>query len=168
MRNGLLLLAGAAVLAGCSMEIPDFMGRQSSSGTYNLNILGKKEPLPEPRPVQLRQAVAERALFGVIVRVTAEAPTQGWHTAQMVPVGTGPDKAGILSFQLMALPPASPQPVGPVQTRVLTAAVFIPSITARKLNGYRVAGGTSIQTVRFTMPPPSPVAEPDEMDAADG
>src|SRR3954466_2480629 len=87
MRNGLLLLAGAAVLAGCSMEIPSFMGREGDSGNYNFNLIGKHEAPPQARPVQLRQAVAERALFGVIVRVTGEAPTQGYSTAQLVPVG---------------------------------------------------------------------------------
>ena len=167
MRNGLLLLAGAALLAGCSMEIPNFVGREGNSGTYNVNLLGKGPPPPEPRAIELRQAVAERSLFGVIVRVTGEAPTQGYHGAQLVPTGTGPDKAGILSFRFMALPPPAPASVGPAQTRVVTAAVFLPSLTARKLNGYRVAGSNTVQTLPFKMPPPAPVA-PDEMDAADG
>ena len=64
MRNGLILLAAAALAAGCSMEIPDFLGREGGSDGYYR--LGGEEPPPEPRAVALRQAEAERALHGVI------------------------------------------------------------------------------------------------------
>ena len=103
LRNGLLLLVGAGLLAGCSMELPGFVGREGqASGTYSL----RREEAPPPRPVYLRQAAAERALHGVILRVAGEAPTQGYYAAILRPIGPGPDAAGILSFELVAVPPS--------------------------------------------------------------
>ena len=73
-RNGLALLAGLCLLAGCGGGMPSFLGREGSTdGVYNL----RGEPLPEPRNLFLRQAAAEPALHGVILRVVGEAPTQG-------------------------------------------------------------------------------------------
>ena len=98
MRNGLLLLAAAGIAAGCSMEIPDFLGREGGGGGF-YSVRG--EPPPEPRSVPLRQAAAEPALHGVILRVAGEAPTQGFYSAQLRPLAGGaPDAAGILSFEL--------------------------------------------------------------------
>ena len=55
----------------------------------------------------LRQATAEPALHGVILRVDGEAPTQGYYSARLRPIGGGaPDAAGILSFELVAVPPS--------------------------------------------------------------
>jgi len=144
MRNGLSLLVGAGLLAGCSMEIPGFVGREGqASGTYSL----RREEAPPPRPVALRQAAAERALHGVILRVAGEAPTQGYYSATLRPIGTGADAAGILSFELVAVPPSAPEAVGPARSRTLTAAVFVPNLALKDLRGFRVAGLGSVQTL---------------------
>jgi hypothetical protein len=65
MRNGLLLLAGAWLLAACGGGMPDFLGREGGDGFYRVG----GEELPDPVPVAMRSATAERALNGVIVRV---------------------------------------------------------------------------------------------------
>jgi hypothetical protein len=140
-----ILLAGLAALAGCSMEIPSFMGREGTGpATYSL----RQEPLPDPRPVPLRQAELERALHGVIVRAEGEAPTWGYHTAALRPLGGGaPDAAGILSFELVAVPPRSPEPAGAARSRLVTAAVFVPTLTTSKLSGFRVSGAGAVRTL---------------------
>lgn len=145
MRNGLFLLVAAGIAAGCSMQIPGFVGREGGGGDFYR--LGG-EPPPEPRTVALRQAEVERALHGVILRVTGEAPTQGYYSATLRPIGDGaPDAAGILSFELIAYPPAEPQAVGPARTRVLTAGLFMPERALKDLRGFRVTGGGAVHTV---------------------
>ena len=144
MRNCLILLAAAAFAAGCSMEMPGFLGREGGDGIYNI----RGTPPPEPRTVALREATAERALHGVILRVTGEAPTQGYYSATLRPLGGGaPDAAGIVSFELIAFPPAEPQAVGPARTRILTAGLFMPNLALKNLRGFRVTGAGAVQTM---------------------
>ena len=146
LLNGLLLLAAAGALAACSMDVPDFVGRDGGGdGFYRL---GGETPPPPPRPVALREATAERALHGVILRVVGETPTQGFFSATLVPLNGGaPDKAGILAFQFVASPPATPHTVGPPRTRIVSAGVFMPTASLKNLRGFRVDGMGSQQTV---------------------
>jgi hypothetical protein len=156
MRNGLLLLASAWLLAGCSVEIPDFLGREG--GDDSRYRLGGEE-LPDPVPVAMRSATAERALHGVIVRVEGEAPTQGYWGAELRPVGGGePDAAGVVSFRFMAVPPASVEAVGPARTRQLSAAVFVPNLALRQTRAVRVAGIGTAETLPLPEAPPRPLA----------
>ena len=148
MRNGLLLLAGAgaSLLAGCGGGVPSFLGREGEGNNGFYTIGGAPPPAP-PKPVPLRLATAEPALHGVIVRVESEAPQQGFYAAQLRPVGNGPDAAGILSFEVVALPPDAPETIGPARTRTLSAAVFVPNLAMKNLRGVRVTGGGSTQTM---------------------
>jgi hypothetical protein len=144
-RNGLVLLAGLALLAGCSFEMPSFLGREGGGDSF-YQLRG--EPPPPPRGVPIRQAALERGLHGVILRVAGEAPTQGYWGAQLRPLNDGaPDAAGVLSFELLAIPPASPQAVGAQRTRVVTAAVFVPNKALEDLRGFRVAGAGAVETL---------------------
>ena len=86
-------------------------------------------------------------MHGVIVRVAGEAPTQGYYAAALRPIGSGPDAAGILSFELVAVPPLTPAAVGPARSRTLTAAIFVPNLALKDLRGFRVAGNGSVQTL---------------------
>ena len=102
--------------------------------------------MPDPVLVPLRSAQVERALRGVILRVEGVAQTQGFYSAALVPA-PGPDAAGVLGFQLMALPPDVPEAVGPERTRLLTAAVFLPNLALEDLRGLRVAGRGTVRTL---------------------
>lgn len=148
MRNGLLLLAGAGacLLAGCGGGMPSFLGREGEGNNSFYSIRGGPPP-PEERTVPLRMATAEPALHGVIVRVLAEAPMQGYSTTQLRPVGSGPDAAGVVTFELVAVPPVTPENVGPARTRQLSAAVFVPNLAMKNLRGVRVSGGGTVQTM---------------------
>ena len=136
---------GIGVRRFCGGGMPSFLGREGSTdGVYNI----RGEPLPEPRNLFLRQAAAEPALHGVILRVVGEAPTQGWWGAELRPLAGGePDAAGIVSFELVAIPPQTVQAVGPARTRTLSAAVFFPTLALEDLRGFRVAGGGAVQTL---------------------
>jgi hypothetical protein len=148
MRNGLMLLAGVALLAGCSVEIPSFMGREGGGqGFYNV----RGEPPPEPVRLALREATLERALHGVIIRVDGEAPTQGYFSAALVPLNNGvPDEAGIVTFEFMAVPPSTTQAIGPARSRQITAAVFLPTLALKNIRGFRLAGAGTAQTLPLT------------------
>ena len=160
MRKGLALLAGLVLLAGCSMEVPSFLGREgNASGFYSV----RGEPPPEPVQIPLRTATLERALHGVIVRIDAVAPTQGYYSATLVPVNDGrPDQAGIVTFRLVAVPPAAPQAVGPERTRKMTAAAFMPTLALKSARAIRVAGGGTVVTLTpIPRPPAAPVSADD-------
>ena len=145
MRKGLVLLAGLLPLAGCSMEVPGFLGREGdASGFYSI----RGEPAPEPVQIPLRIATLEPALHGVLIRVEAEAPTQGYYSARLEPLNDGrPDQAGIVTFQLLATPPASPGAIGPARTRAMSAAVFMPTLALKNIRAFRVAGGGNVVTL---------------------
>ena len=150
MRNGILLLAGAALLAGCGgggvggMEVPGFLGREgNAAGFYN----PRGEPAPDAQALPLGQAVAERGPYGVIVRVAGVAPAGGFWGAELTPLGEGPDANGVLAFRFVAFPPAEPAFAGAPQTRTLTAGAFVPNITARKARSLRIEGANGVQTL---------------------
>jgi hypothetical protein len=144
LRNGLLLLAGAGLLAACAMEMPDFLGREGAgTGGYSL----RREPPPPPQAIPLRMATAERALHGVIVRVEGQAPTWGFYGARLRPLADRPDAAGVMSFELVAVPPSVPEPAGAPRSRELSAAVFIPNLALRQVRAVRIAGGGQVQTL---------------------
>lgn len=159
MRSGLMLLVGLVLLAGCGDGVPTFLGREGGTGFYSVG----GEPAPVPVAVPMREATAERALHGVIVRVEGEAPTQGYWGAALLPLGTGdPDAAGVVSFRFVAIPPAGVEAVGPARTRQLSAGVFIPNLALRTTRAVRVAGIGTAETLPLPAAPPRPqVAAPD-------
>ncbi len=146
MRNVLLLLAGAAALAGCSFEMPSFLGRQESQGYYSLG--GAEAEQPEPEVLRYDSAVVEPALYGVIVRATATAPTWGWHTAFLRPLNDGePDAAGIMTYEFVAIPPSGTEETGTVRSRKLSAGLYVPNLAMKKISGFRITGGGRVETL---------------------
>jgi hypothetical protein len=145
MRKALSLLAGLVLLAGCSAEVPGFLGREGNyEGFYSV----RGEPTPEPVPLPLRTAVLEPALHGVIVRIETEAPMQGYYGPTLVPLNDArPDPAGIVTFQLVATPPDTPQAIGPARTRAMGAAAFMPTLALKNVRAIRVAGVGSAVTL---------------------
>jgi len=145
MRERIAILVAGVALAGCSVEIPGFLGRTGSGeATFQLNAA----PLPDPQPIALRSVRVEPALRGVILRAEGVAPTQGYHSAAFTATNAAePDAAGILEFRLTAIPPATPATIGPERTRELTAAFFLPAAVARGVTGFRVAGVREVRTL---------------------
>lgn len=145
MRNWLLLLAGAATLSACSFEMPSFVGREASDGYYSI---GGDDEQPDPQVLPFETAVTERALYGVILRVTATAPAWGWHTAFLRPLNNGePDAAGVMTYELVAIPPAADDGTGTARSRQISAGLFVPDLALKKISGFRVTGGGKVQTL---------------------
>jgi hypothetical protein len=159
MRNGLLLLASAWLVAGCGGGMPDFLGREGGDGFYRVG----GEALPDPVPVAMRSVVAERSLTGVIVRVEGEAPAQGYWGAALEPVGDGtPDAGGAVSFRFVAIPPVAVEAVGPARTRRLSAAAYVPNLALKNVRAVRIAGIGTAQTLPLpAAPAPPPVVAPE-------
>ncbi|MER2507670.1 hypothetical protein [Amaricoccus sp.] len=160
MARAALLLAGL-LLAGCSVGIPGFLGRE---GNANANYgATSADETPDPVPLPLRLAVAERAASGVILRVEGVSPTQGFYEAALLPLNDGkPDAAGIVSLELVAIPPATPGAIGPERTRALSAAAFYPNRLMKPITGFRVRGGQNVITVTAPVTPaPPPVLATD-------
>lgn len=146
LRNWLFLLAGLAALAGCSFEMPSFVGREGGEGYYSLG--GDEEVQPEPEVIPFQTAVLEPALNGVILRVTATAPTWGYHTAFLRPLNNGePDAAGLMTYELVAIPPIAAEQAGPPRSRQMSAGIFVPNLAMKKISGFRVTGGGKVQTL---------------------
>lgn len=147
IRTGLLLIAGAALLAACGGgggEVPGFLGREGNEQGF---FSTRGEDVPDPVTLPIGQVTAERALYGAIVRVAGVAPSQGYWGAELRPLGEGPDESGILAFEFVATPPADPENAGAPQTRTMTAAVFVPTITARKVKSVQIRGASGVQSI---------------------
>ncbi len=137
------------------MDMPGFLGRE---GNANANYgAASKEDIPDPVPLPLTMAVAERAGGGVILRVEGVSPTQGFYAATLLPLNDGaPDAAGVVTLELVAVPPAAPGAVGPERTRQLSAAAFYPNRMLKPITGFRVRGGQNVITVTAPRPPVAP------------
>jgi hypothetical protein len=125
----------------------------------SLNPFGSSEEVDSTgRPViqdptvlieRLESVVPEPALRGLILRATAIAATEGYHTAQFVAQNEGlPDENGIVTFEFRAIPPASPGRVGPEQTRRIVAATFIPDNDLVGIRGFAVIARTNTVNLR--------------------
>jgi hypothetical protein len=146
MRRHLVFWPLALALAGCSgIEVPQFLGREGT-GQPVYTLGGEEVPLPlamTPRDVTL-----ETALNGALLRVQGVAPTQGYHSAQLLVANNGePDEAGMIRLEFIAVPPTTQEAVGPDPTRQIQAAYFIPARAFRRVNGVQVAGADTLQTL---------------------
>ena len=162
MRTFPLTFALFACLSGCGGQVPGFLGRNGDPGTYS--IRGDRPEAPDPVALALTQAEVEASAFGVILRVNAIAPTQGYHGLRLVPPGNplldvanirtpSPDPAGTLVLRLEAIPPAAAQAIGPPRTRTLTVAEFIPTRGLKSIRAVRVEGGSTARTLALPSPP---------------
>jgi hypothetical protein len=152
-------LTGAGLLAGCTFALWDLppSDRNTDSaeqirddeGSFLGGILlGEPADLPDAVPVPMRSAELERAYGGVIVRVTGVAPTQGYFNAALVAENGGvPDAAGVLTLSLVAVPPPTPEAVGPERTRLLLTAAFLQELELRTIRGFRVVAAQNVVTL---------------------
>ncbi|MEM8871166.1 MAG: hypothetical protein AAGE38_12250 [Pseudomonadota bacterium] len=98
----------------------------------------------------LQSVVPEAALRGVILRVTAINRTQGYHSTIIVPLNNGlQDDAGIVSFEVRAVPPEFTEPQGPEVARRVVAAIFVNDNQLEDILGFRlISAGNTINLRR--------------------
>lgn len=174
---GPVLLAG--LLAGCQMPfgIPNSESQPGLADTRNdrlqenergaLSGFFSRAPadLPDATPVPMREATLERGYGGVIIRATGVAPTQGYFNAVLVPANNGrPDEAGMVTLWLVAVPPQTPQAIGPERSRLLMTAAFMDELKLRGVRTIRVISALDTATLPVPArpvpaPPPEDLAE---------
>ena len=130
VRNALILCLGLC-LSGCSgMPVPDFLGRGGGQKTA-FDLFGP-EGLASIS-IAPSVVVVEPALNGAIIRVEGVAPTQGYHSPQLLVANIGrPDASGTLQLEFVAIPPPEPADIGPNETRELRAGFFVPERANRR------------------------------------
>ena len=139
-----LVLSAIGFLAGCGGEVPGFLGREGDgSSSYNFEPTVVLDPVPMP----VRTVRADRGPEGVIVLAEAISPTQGYHTATLLPQDQGGlDSGGYLNFLFLAIPPGTAASVGPEQTRILRGASYVPTRALRNVRGVRINGASNAVT----------------------
>lgn len=171
-------LAAAVLLSACSFSLGGLPAsdrdRDSQSEVRDqegnlLTGLFTRTPrdLPDAVPVPAREATVERGYGGVILRVTGVGPTQGYYNATLAPQNDGtPDAAGLVTVDLVAVPPDAPEAVGPERTRLLMAAAFMSDLELREVSGFRLVTAQGAQTLRLPPVPPQPQPDPADFEPA--
>lgn len=143
MPRIILILLAALLLTACSLRLPDFVGREGG-GSDDYSFSGD-DPLPDPVPVPVTSTTLEPALRGVILRAEGLAPSQGYWGASLTRIAPPPGTSGsvrdTIDVLFLATPPATPQPVGAPQTRILRAALFLPVRDLRRVENIRLHSG---------------------------
>jgi|GEM_PF-3008741 len=87
---------------------------------------------------------------GVIVRADGEAPSLGFHSADLSPLNFGqPDGNGAIWYAFRATPPAIAQPGGDAFLRTLSVANFIPNSRLRNVQSVTITGAENDVTIRL-------------------
>lgn len=102
----------------------------------------------DPRGLVARvtDVTVEETSTGIILRATGTAPTQGYFDAELV--GLPVDDQGQRSFEFRVAAPEGEMPVGPEQSRQMTAAVALSFYQLQQLSALRVAGAENAVLVR--------------------
>lgn len=149
-----LVLATALAVSGCA--------RLAESRFNPLNWFGAATAAAAPRgplvpagqggTYDLRQPiaavtdlVAERDGDGAILRATGIAATQGWHNAQLVPLGVAD---GVATYAFRVEPPETAQPAGPEAARTITVARRLDAADLAGIAAIRVQGQTNTREIR--------------------
>ncbi len=102
----------------------------------------------DTRPLidQITALAAEKTASGVILRATGLAPSEGYHSADLVVVASA--KAGELVFEFRARPPASAARIGPAHLRELVAGAHLTRAQLIGIRIIRVIAGRNSRSVR--------------------
>ncbi|MFD1911365.1 hypothetical protein [Halodurantibacterium flavum] len=96
-----------------------------------------------PLVAEVTQMSVEPMPGGVIVRATALQPTQGYWEAALVPENDGRPVDGVMTFRFVALPPLTPSAVSTPQSRLVTAAAYVPDSRLAGVRQITVLGSTA-------------------------
>lgn len=174
LRNAVLTLAGALLLAGCSFGFgglpasepnvdPEPVVRDEESGLLTGLFTRTPRDLPDAVPLPVREATFERAYGGAILRVTGVAPTQGFFNAALVAENDGDlDAGGVMTVAFVAVPPETLEQVGPERTRLLMSGAYLSDLELRNVRAIRLVAGPTVTTLPTPPRPPAPPPPPIE------
>ncbi len=102
----------------------------------------------DTRPLinQITALVAENTASGVIFRATGLAPSEGYHSADLVAVASA--KVNELVFEFRARPPQNTARIGPTRLRELVAGVHLTHAQLIGIRIVRVVAGQNSRSVR--------------------
>ena len=151
LRPFILTLATALVLTGCARvsesRLNPFNWFGGSDTEESVSPVEVVETDPRPRVAQITALAVERTPTGAIVRATALPPSQGWHSAALVPVNDTPIN-GVMTYVFRAIPPETPQPAATARSREITAARALSVQQLALIRSVRVEGALNARTVR--------------------
>lgn len=102
-----------------------------------------------PLVAQVTGLTIERTPGGAIIRATGLPPTQGWFDAELVnPDQDGGPIDGVLTYTFRAVAPETPKRQSSVQSRELTAAVFVTNLTLANTRAIQVTGQLNSRAIR--------------------
>jgi len=95
---------------------------------------------------QVTGLTAERTPYGVIVRATGLAASQGYYSADLVQVQSG--KPGELMFEFRARPPEKTTTGGSPHLREIVAATYLSRQIVRNIRQITVTGANNFRSTR--------------------
>lgn len=145
-RRQLVLSMAAALVAGCGGQAGGAgrLARPPRRGDPIFAADGEDATILMPI---LRLVAAEPGRQGVILRAEAVAPTLGFHSPELRPVGR--DAAGTEILEFRARPPATAEPVGAERARLLVAARFYRPHEMREIRAFRVVARENAAETRL-------------------
>lgn len=152
-RGAILMTTAALVLGGCGFgesrlnPVNWFRSDAESESVPNVEIVVTEET--RPLVAQITGLVVEPTPGGAIIRATALPPVQGWYDSALVretPDGLPVD--GTLTFSFRARPPLTATRASTVQSRELTAGIFVTANTLAGVSRITVTGATNARTAR--------------------
>ena len=102
----------------------------------------------DTRPLidQITALVAEKTASGVIFRATGLAPSEGYHSAELVAIASA--KTNELVYEFRARPPKNRVRIGPTRLREVVAGVHLTRARLMGIRVVRVIAGRNSRSVR--------------------
>ncbi len=145
MVMALGLLSGCATVSESRLNPFNWFGSDDEETLDPIAVENERRPLVS----EITNLVIERTPGGAIVRVTGLTPTQGWFAPALVnldPFGNAVN--GVMSYSFRAVPPEQTTRVSTVQSRELSAAVFISNAALRDVRVIQVTGARNSRAAR--------------------
>lgn len=151
MKHGVWIAVVSLVLAGCGESRFNpfnwFRGGVEVETFEPIDIVEDVEG--RPLVAEISSLVVEPTPGGAIVRAVGLPPTQGWWDADLVNVDPDGDPVdGVMTYTFRARPPLDPARVSTPQSREISAAVTIPSVTLARVSQVRVTAETNARVAR--------------------
>lgn len=152
-RAAILTVVTALTLSGCGFgesrlnPLNWFGSARETEALDPVEIVLRQET--RPLVAQITELTIERTPGGAIVRATGLPIQQGWYDAELVNEDRdGKPIDGTLLYSFRARPPLEPTRVSTVQSRELTAAIYVSDITLSATRTIQVTAAQNSRAIR--------------------
>lgn len=129
MKTLAILLAAALVLAGCGTRANPFNWFGGSQEGPQLGETTREDG--RPLVAEITALSVEPTSAGALVRAEGRVPSEGWYNPQLVAENSGRPIDGVLTYRLVASPPAEAQQT--TRARSVTAATTVSALTLEQV-----------------------------------